>query len=114
MGMNQDQLEEKLTRMMEEDNLFCDESITIKKLAVEMHLTPHQLSEFLNTRLNMNFKKFINHYRIKDAKRLLREEPELTVIAIAFSVGFNSQSAFYKAFSLFVGTTPTKYRKGFI
>ena len=104
-------VEENLHRLMEEDNLFCYEDITIKKLADELAITSHQLSEFLNNRLNMNFKTYINSYRIKDAKRLLVEEPDQTIITIAHAVGFNSPSAFYSAFSKYAGTTPQRFRQ---
>ncbi len=110
-GLDTDNIKTKLIELMEVDNLFCDENITIKKIADEVSITSHQLSEYLNNNLNMNFKTFINTYRIEDAKRLLIEEPDQTVLSIAFAVGFSSQSTFYSVFSKYVGTTPQKYRK---
>lgn len=110
-GLNTDLIKNKLIKLMEEDNLFCFEDITIKKIADELELTSHQLSEYLNNNLNMNFKTFINTYRVEDAKRLLIEEPDHTILSIAYAVGFNSPSTFYSAFSKFVGTTPHRFRQ---
>ncbi len=110
-GLDTIRIKGKLTKLMEEDNLFCYENITIKKIADELNLTAHQLSEYLNNNMKMNFRTFINTYRIEDAKRLLLEEPDQTVLAIAFAVGFNSQSTFYSAFSKYVGITPQKFRQ---
>ena len=74
-------------------------------------MTAHQLSQLLNEKLNVNFYTFINKYRIQEARRILTEEPDKSIIAIAYDVGFNSKSSFYEAFSKFTGKTPYRYRK---
>jgi len=53
----------------------------------------------------------INQYRIKEAKKMLIEESERSVLSIAYAVGFNSKSSFYEAFSRFTGKTPVQYRR---
>ncbi|HNH07853.1 MAG TPA: helix-turn-helix domain-containing protein [Leptospiraceae bacterium] len=39
------------------------------------------------------------------------DEPERTVLSVAYAVGFNSKSAFSKAFRTFTGITAQEYRK---
>lgn len=109
-GINSDTIEKRLKAIMEEDKAFCDEDITLKNIAEELSITTHQLSEFLNTRLQMSFKTLINTYRVEEAKKLLRSEPERSVLSIGLAVGFNSRSNFNIVFSKFTGKTPSEFR----
>ena len=96
---------------MEDEKLFCDEDLTLNRMADILSLTPHQVSEFLNNVLETNFNSFINSYRIDEAKQLLMEDSERSILSVAYSVGFNSKSVFYNAFTKVTGTSPTKFRK---
>lgn len=103
-----------LKKLMEEEKLFRIEDLTLNMLAKEIDIPAHHLSKILNERLNVNFSKFINRYRIEEAKLLLIRETEIPVINIAYEVGFNSLSTFYSAFLKFTGVAPAKYRKDFL
>ncbi|MBP7736059.1 MAG: AraC family transcriptional regulator [Spirochaetes bacterium] len=105
-------LTKKLNRLMDGDRIYADDQLTLRDLADELSITPHQLSQLLNERLNTNFNTYVNQYRIRDAKDMLISQPEKTVLAISLEVGFNSKSAFYEAFSRFTGMSPQNFRKG--
>ena len=97
--------------LMEKEKAFCDEDISLPKLARELQVSPHQLSELLNIRLQKNFNTFINEYRVKEAQGLLVQEPQRSVISVAHAVGFETSSAFYNAFKKNTGLSPTKFRQ---
>jgi len=104
---------EKLKGMMENEKVYVDAEISLQTLAEKMAITPHQLSQLLNEKLNRNFADYINNYRIEEAKRILKS-PKGTlqkIDTLAYEVGFNTTVAFYRAFRKFTGTTPTQYRK---
>jgi len=101
----------RLKECMTEQKMFMNEELTLKDLAEELSITPPQLTQILNGRLATNFNNFVNQYRIRESKMLLIDEPERSVISIAFMVGFNTKSSFYNAFSRFTGTTPQDYRR---
>lgn len=84
--------------------------LTMPDVAKNVQLTPHQLSHFLNEKLNINFSKFINHYRIKFAIQLMKESPNLSLDSIAYDSGYNSLSTFYSAFRSITRMTPTQYK----
>lgn len=105
-----DELYQRIMDLVDIEKVYSDENISLADFADKLSITPHQLSEFLNERLNCNFNTFINQHRIKEAVRLLEEEPERTILSIANEVGFNSKSSFYDFFSRFMGMTPTRYR----
>lgn len=110
-GLDVDRLMLKLEKLMTEKNIYRDDEINLADTAISLGVTHHQLSQLLNERLSMNFNTYINSYRIEDAKKLLIEYPDRTVLTIAYEVGFNSKSSFYESFTKITGITPVEYRK---
>ena len=95
---------------MNKDELYLDENISLPVLADKLMLSTHQLSEFINKNQGKKFNDFINEYRIEKAKKILKEKPEYTILAIGFEVGFKSKSAFNTAFYKHTGTTPSEFK----
>jgi transcriptional regulator GlxA family with amidase domain len=59
---------------------------------------------------SMTWRQYLLHSRLLRAMSLLTET-DLTVLAVATSVGFDSASAFARAFTTFTGHTPSTYRR---
>lgn len=110
-GLNLNQIEAGIETLMTKDELFLDEDLSLPQLADCLGISPHQLSQFLNTRLNKNFKMYVNEYRIAKAKELLIQDRDAKVLAIALDVGFKSKSTFNAAFLKITGITPSEYRE---
>jgi len=110
-GLNVSMIVERLIELMEDEKIFAVEDITLGNLAGELRISGHQLSEILNREMKKNFSTFINEYRIREAKQLLIENPERSILAIGISAGFNSATTFNAAFLKAEGITPGKYRK---
>lgn len=85
--------------------------LTLRALSDALNENPHYLSQVISQDLHSSFYQLLNRYRIEEAKRLLREAPDQTVLAIALGVGFNSKSAFHAAFRRCTGVTPTEFRQ---
>ncbi len=102
---------EKLRVLMERDAVYRDQDLSLETLAAQLEILPKHLSQIVNEHLKQSFRDFVNGYRVEEAKRQLREDPELTVLGIAHQVGFNTNDAFYRAFKKVTGTTPSAYRK---
>jgi AraC-like DNA-binding protein len=102
-----------LLKVMATDKLYLNSDLTLRELAEKLSMSPHNLSEILNTRLNQNFYDFINHYRVEEVKRRLadNESEKYSLIAVAFDSGFNSKSSFNTIFKKQTGSTPSQYRK---
>lgn len=103
----------KLKYLMEVDKVYKDENLTLTLLAQKLKIHRYQLSELLNIHLNRSFPEYINYHRIEEAKRILlsQEGEQKKVTALAQEVGFNTMTAFYKAFKRCTGKTPKEYRK---
>jgi YesN/AraC family two-component response regulator len=104
-------LKERLLTMIENEEPYLDEDITLASLSHALDIEPHQLTLFLNRNMNTNFHKFINTYRIEAAKKLLVNEPSENILEVAFRTGFNSKACFNRVFKKVAGITPSRYRK---
>lgn len=103
-------LTKSLEIMMLEEKLFCDEDLTLGRLAHALEISPHQLSAFLNKTYKKNYNAFINEYRIAYARSILDKDPEASTLSVAFASGFNSYSAFFSAFKKVTGRSPGDYK----
>lgn len=101
----------KLDALMKKDRLYTLETLTLGLLAEQLALSPHQLSELINTEFQQGFSRYIRQHRIDEAKKRLLAEPNASVLSIGLSVGFSTQSNFYSAFRDIVGMAPGQYRK---
>lgn len=102
---------ERLRRLFEDEHVYRDEALSLAKLAALAELSPHQLSELINTRFGVGFSRYVRQHRVAAARRMLIEEPRASVLSVGLSVGFGSQSTFYVAFKDEVGVVPGEYRK---
>jgi AraC-like DNA-binding protein len=101
----------RLGNLMDQEMLFREPELDLPMLAERMQLTPHQLSELINTRLGKGFSRYIREYRVEAAEDLLLDKPSMPVLSVGMEVGFTSQSNFYEAFREITGMTPGQYRK---
>lgn len=104
----------RLTAAMQDQRPYLDSGLTLQDLADLVAISPHNLSEVINTQAGKNFYDFINQYRIEEAKRRLRDPKyaNLTILAIAGDAGFNSKATFNAFFKRYTGITPSRYRAG--
>ena len=88
-----------------------DTEMTRTNLAEELGISNYQLTEYLNKIVGKDYNSFINEYKIDEAKKMLIKDPDASIISIAYTVGFQSKSAFNNAFLKTTGQIPTEYRK---
>jgi AraC-like DNA-binding protein len=70
------------------------------------------VSQIINESFRQNFREYVNRYRIEESKRLLVQPRQiLNITGIAYDSGFNSKSAFNRAFKKQTGMTPREYRR---
>lgn len=101
---------EQLSMLMIEKQLYLEEKLSIKDVADMLDINHQQLSEILNRELGKSFSSYVNDFKISEARNFLVNEPDLPVIRIAMSVGFNSVRTFNRVFAKSTGVTPVEYR----
>lgn len=103
----------RLTDIMRSEQLFLQPDLTLPKLAEAVRCSVNHLSQVINAGFGVSFFDYVNRYRVDYAKALLAslDEHNGAILNVAFTVGFNSNSAFYAAFKKCVGQTPAQYRR---
>ncbi|MCG8572625.1 MAG: helix-turn-helix domain-containing protein [Spirochaetes bacterium] len=101
----------QLFHLMEKEKIYRDNQLTLKSLAEKCNISSHQLSEILNDKINKRYHDFVNEYRVNEAKKLLEHDNQRTILSVALTVGFHSQSAFYAACDRILKTSPGTLRK---
>jgi AraC-like DNA-binding protein len=106
-------LAEALHRLVEEAAIYREEGLTIGALAERMAVHEYKVRQLINDQLGFkNFNAFLNHYRVREARRLLAD-PETrhrNVAEVAYEVGYGSLAPFNRAFKDTTGQTPTEFR----
>jgi AraC-like DNA-binding protein len=105
-------VEAALLALMEAERPYRRGDLTLQDLADRLDVSPHNLTEVLNTRLGRSFYDFVNGYRVRETQARLAD-PALanwTVLAVGMEAGFNSKSSFNAVFKRATGMTPSQYR----
>jgi len=100
-----------LIQLMDSEKLFLDSKLSIKTVADKLGMSVNHLSQVINQQSGKNFFKFINEYRVEEAKKLLLDpsNQKYTILAIAYDCGFNSKSSFNTIFKQYTDKTPSDF-----
>lgn len=102
----------KVGQFMKTNRPYLDSDLTLPKLADDLNVSTHHLSQVINEMHDKNFFNFINKYRVEEVKRKIQDPKynHYSLLGIAYESGFNSKSAFNRVFKNVTGTTPSRYR----
>ncbi|TJY37086.1 AraC family transcriptional regulator [Pontimicrobium aquaticum] len=104
-------IKSNLLDLMDSKKPYLDYELRLNDLADTLNVSRNHMSQVINEHFEASFFEFINSYRIREAIRLLEEEPELSISSVAFESGFNNRVSFYNSFKKVKGMTPTSFRK---
>jgi AraC family transcriptional regulator of adaptative response / methylphosphotriester-DNA alkyltransferase methyltransferase len=91
------------------DNHFIHQKELSKKIG-QIGLTHHRIVNIFKEYYDVTPKKYYDNLRLEEAKKKLITTND-TIIDIAYSVGFQSLSAFYTFFRKSMNSSPSRYRK---
>ena len=108
-----DQVDERLKYVKTIVNYISvkySEPIKIQDLANICGLDRSYLTKLFKSATGFSPQEYLISFRMKRAKKLLSGN-QLPIQHIAYSVGYNDQFSFSKAFHKFTGSSPTQYRE---
>lgn len=89
--------------------VYNDPDLTLSTLARRLGVPEHRLRRVIHLGEGQrNFSAWLNDYRINAFKARLDDDE--TILALALAVGYNSLSAFNRAFKAVEGVTPSAFR----
>ena len=106
-----DSREQQVLRRLREvvAEVYSDPNLTLSTLAQRLDVPEHRLRRVIHLGEGQrNFSAWLNVYRI-DAFKARVDEDE-TILTSALAVGYNSLSAFNRAFKMAEGVTPSAFR----
>lgn len=112
-GMDEIRLYHRIQEIMEQERLYLDPDLSLRKLADRLETNTKYLSQVINHHGSCNFLGFVNGYRIREVKQRLEsgDYEQKTFFGIAQYCGFKNKSTFYKVFRDHTGLTPKQYAK---
>lgn len=109
-GGKYDKIFQQIEEYVETRQPYLNPDFKITQMANDLHINMAYITKSIRKKRNMNFKSFINVYRIENVKkRMQTETSRYTLEYIYLSSGFKSQSSFNRAFKQQTGTTPSEY-----
>ena len=91
---------------------YLNSDKSIEEVAHELGTDISFLRWYFNTQMDKDFRTYRVELRIEYAKRLLAENPQLSINSISYRAGFNTKANFYTYFKKYVGVSPAEYLKG--
>lgn len=103
----------RIIRLMEEGKAFTDTQLTVHSLAARLDAPAYLVSKVINSQFQKTFPELLHDFRITEASRRLLDPAynHLSIEGIAAESGFQSVSAFYKAFKKVNGVSPAEWRR---
>jgi len=99
----------RICHLMEEQQLFLQPDLKVSDVAVALSTNSRYVSECIKAEYNCSFIQFVNNYRISHAQKLLRQQPDIKIVALATASGFSVESTFFRAFRAVTGMTPKEW-----
>ena len=95
--------------------LFVEEALaeplTTGRIARQAHLSPFHFQRLFVAHMGETVGGYVSSRRLEHAARLIDAFPRQKMIAIALDSGFETHSAFSRAFRRHFGCTPSQYRR---
>ncbi|OYY69364.1 AraC family transcriptional regulator [Sphingomonas sp. 28-63-12] len=108
-----DDLHRRLSELIGTQRLFLDPDLTFATFVARMGAPERAVRLLINHGLGFDhFRSFLNHHRLAESRRLLRDprRADDKLIAIALDSGFASLASFNRVFRAIEGCSPTQYR----
>ncbi len=86
------------------------ENLSLSKIAQEHYLNPSYLSQLFKSKTGENISRFLEDIRIEKARELL-SGLSVSVVDVAFMVGYNDARYFSKVFKKNTGMLPSAYQE---
>ncbi len=104
-----EQLMQRIVRLMEEERLFLDSNLKMPDVAEKLGVHANEVSNCINTCKGCQFTRFVNDYRVEYAKQLMLNNPGIKMTKVCIESGFANETSFYRTFKTHQGMTPSEW-----
>lgn len=90
-----------LEKLMDAEQPFLQETLTLQVLADQLRVKPYRLSKVIKEYYGLSYSDYINKHRLDYIEQKIQQEEvwkSYSIESMAFQAGFGSRAAFYLAF----------------
>ena len=110
--MTDEQLMGWIDAQIESLGLYKNPNVTLKEISKALGLTQRRITQTIKTRREDNtLAEYLNAKRLLEGCRLLVEQPNWTIDAVAHEAGFGGTTTFRTIFRNRFGMSPKQYRE---
>lgn len=84
--------------------------LSLDRVAEHVKMNPNYISMLFKKEMSTTFLHYLHTYRIKKAKDLIHNHPNLTINTISGMVGYDNPRHFFKVFKKYENLTPGEFR----
>lgn len=113
-AIHKQELMRRIKDVLESNAEIFDSGFCLSRMAELVEAGYKEVSQVVNEEYGGNFNAMLNDYRLREACHRLGDAEtygNLTIEAIAMSVGFKSRTGFASLFKRYTGMTPSVYQK---
>lgn len=111
ISVNENQLIIEIKRLIEDKREYLNGDLKIADVTSKLSTNRNYISQVINDEFGCNFNTYINRLRIRDAVKMIEENPNISLELVATRCGFNSPGAFTKVFKKEKGVNPSKWKR---
>ena len=100
----------EINQLLQTPEFIYDQKIKLEQFAQRVSVNSTYLNRYFNQEYGCSFLQYLTSLRIEQAEMLLRDS-NAEIGDICYNTGFNSPSAFHKAFKTRYGCSPSEWRR---
>ncbi|MCC3862432.1 helix-turn-helix domain-containing protein [Pseudemcibacter aquimaris] len=104
----------ELDHLVQKNNWFLEPRISLSDISHKTGLNIRDISRAINLVTKKSYNEYINQYRVDFVCQKIKDNPNQSILDIAFEAGFSSKASFNKVFKELTGTTPSQYKSSLL
>lgn len=98
----------RITELMETERLYLNPNLKLTDVADALAVHHKAVSACINAQ-GCTFNQWINDYRLRHAKNLLQQMPDMKISTVALESGFANERTFFRVFKEATGMSPKEW-----
>ena len=92
---------------------YLNAEFDLQAMSNEMNVSRQNLSRVINEKLDKNFYRLVNEYRVNEVINKMNDVSysHLSLLGLALDCGFNSKASFNRVFKEITGKTPSEFKR---
>lgn len=91
--------------------MMKDDTVTVEKIAEKLYMTSKTLNRKVMDMTGISTKQYLLFIQLEQSRKLLIQQPEMSVLEVSLKCGFENANTFSTAFKRVYNISPTEFRR---